>query len=70
MATTEKNSASVNNAVPAPENGGHARSAAAHLQDHSHIHDNKNAVQHHVPSNELREPPQEVTRTGKGHRGE
>ncbi|HEY4355315.1 MAG TPA: hypothetical protein VGN16_06185 [Acidobacteriaceae bacterium] len=58
------------NAIPAAEDGGHDRSVAAHLHEHSHLHDNMNAVQHHVPSQQLREPPQEVTRTGKGHRGE
>lgn len=58
------------NAIPKAEDGGHDRSVAAHLHEHTHLHDNKNAVQHHVPSQQLREPPQEVTRTGKGHRGE
>ncbi len=63
--TDEKNSA-----IPHAENGGHDKSAAAHLNDHSNIHDNKNAVQHHVPSNKLNEPPQEVSRNGKDHRGQ
>ena len=59
-----------NDAVPPAENGGHSHSVAAHLKDHTNIHDNKNAVQHHVPSNKLNEPPQEVARNGKGHRGQ
>lgn len=56
--------------VPPAENGGHAHSVAAHLHETSHLHDNRNAVQHHVPSNQLRQPPQEVSRAGKGHRGQ
>jgi hypothetical protein len=62
--------ASTHSAIPKAEDGGHDRSVAAHLHEHTHLHDNMNAVQHHVPSQQLREPPQEVTRTGKGHRGE
>jgi hypothetical protein len=62
------------NAIPAPENGGHAKSAAAHLNEHSHLHNNNNPnldnSQHHTISNTLREPPQQISRVGKGHRGE
>ena len=55
-------------AIPPAENGGHSRSVAAHLQDHTNIHDNKNAVQHHVPSNKLNETPEEVSLKGKDNR--
>lgn len=53
-------------AVPEPDNGGHARSQAAHLG--GHVHD------HTKPAGDLRkyeaerEPPQEVSRAGKEYR--
>jgi hypothetical protein len=55
-----------NSAIPPPEEGGHARSQAAHLG--SNVHD------HTKPAGDLRryeferEPPQEVSRAGKDHR--
>lgn len=73
----EQNSASdrsKGNAIPEADNGGHARSAAAHLKESEHLHGNAakgdanyKTLSH---SNALREPPQEVTRTGKDHRGQ
>lgn len=57
--------------IPAPENGGHARSAAAHLGNtHADTHE-KNAYKNpgsHPTA--LREPPQEISRIGKQHRGQ
>ena len=55
--------------IPAPENGGHARSAAAHLgnahADSREKNGYKNVGSHPTA---LREPPQEVSRVGKQHR--
>ena len=53
-------------AIPNPDDGGHARSQAAHLGGHTHDHTK--------PVGDLRkyeaerEPPQEVGRVGKEHR--
>ena len=62
----EHESTERNPAIPAPENGGHARSQAAHLGGHTHDHTK--------PVGDLRryeaerEPPQEVSRAGKEYR--
>ena len=55
--------------VPAPENGGHPRSAAAHLGNAKSDTKPKNDYKHpgsHPTA--LREPPQEISRVGKQHR--
>lgn len=58
------------NSIPMPENGGHARSAAAHLGSvHEHTKPQGNLRQGAAPG-ELREPPQQVSRVGKSHRGQ
>jgi hypothetical protein len=57
-------------AVPPPDNGGHAHSAAAHLKVGSaeHTKPEGNLRQGSHP-NALREPPMVVQRVGKQHRG-
>jgi hypothetical protein len=61
-----QNSSAKESAIPAPDNGGHARSQAAHLGGHTHDHTK--------PVGDLRkyeaerEPPQEVSRAGKEYR--
>ena len=62
-------------AIPAPENGGHARSAAAHLNDNAHLHGNTltPGSQHFEPMTQVnaqKQPPQEISRVGKQHRGQ
>ena len=58
--------------VPMPDNGSHARSQAAHLDAGSpsgHEHTNPaGGLKHGVTLGELREPPQQISRTGKLHR--
>lgn len=57
--------------VPAPDNGGHPRSQAAHLGSHVQEHTKPAGnLRHGAAPGELREPPQEVSRVGKGHRGQ
>jgi len=56
-----------NSKIPAPDDGGHLKSAAAH-QSSSKFQDTAGVKQHHVPSNEIRQPPQEISRAGKQHR--
>jgi hypothetical protein len=58
-------------AIPAPEDGGHAKSHAAHLHTEGDAHTKPagNLRQGSGPG-ELREPPQEVSRVGKGHHRE
>lgn len=61
-----RDSSAQHSAVPSPDDGGHARSQAAHLGGHTHDHTK--------PVGDLRkyeaerEPPQEVSRVGKEHR--
>lgn len=59
-------------AVPAPDNGGHSRSAAAHLNEDAQLHGNSLQAGHQHSAfgtkNALRQPPQEVSRSGKQHR--
>ena len=54
-----------NDHVPAPDNGGHARSAAAHLGD-AKGHTKAAGSLRQTPT--LREPPMEISRVGKQHR--
>ena len=59
-------------AVPAPEDGSHPRSAAAHLHEDEQLHGNSLQAGHQHSAfgtkNALRQPPQEVSRSGKQHR--
>ena len=59
-----------NSAIPAPDDGGHARSPAAHLSHH--VHDKTKPAGDQRGIIEAREfprqPPQEVGRVGKQHR--
>ena len=57
------------NPIPAPENGGHPRSPAAHLggTPHEHTKPAGNFRQGASPG-QLREPPQVISRVGKQHR--
>ena len=59
------------NPIPAPEDGGHAKSHAAHLHEAGDVHSKPagNLRQGSGPG-ELREPPQQVSRVGKDHRGQ
>jgi hypothetical protein len=59
-----------NSAIPEAENGGHARSAAAHLGGHVHGHTKPTGDQRAIINAEEfpREPPREVGRVGKQHR--
>jgi hypothetical protein len=69
MKNADRHRAGESGAIPAAENGGHARSPAAHLHEDAKLHDNQSAVKHPVQTGQLREPPQEVSRSGKAHRG-
>lgn len=53
-------------AIPAPDNGGHARSQAAHLGGHTHDHTKPVGDMRKYEAE--REPPQEVSRAGKDYR--
>lgn len=53
-------------AIPAPDDGGHARSQAAHLG--GHIHDHTKPVGDMRKYEAEREPPKEVSRAGKRYR--
>jgi hypothetical protein len=56
-------------AVPMPEDGGHARSHAAHLGDAARENTKPvGGLKHGVTLGELREPPQVTGRVGKEHR--
>jgi hypothetical protein len=55
-----------NPAIPAPDDGSHARSQAAHLG--GHVHDHTKPVGDLRRYELEREPPQEVTRAGKDYR--
>lgn len=54
--------------VPAPENGSHEKSHAAHLGGAVHEHTKRQGPHPGASPGELREPPQEVSRIGKQHR--
>lgn len=55
--------------IPAPENGSHAHSHAAHLGDHVQDHTKPEGNLHpETPPSELREPPMLTNRVGKEHR--
>jgi len=53
-------------AIPAPEDGGHALSQAAHLGGHLHDHTKPVGDLRHYEQE--REPPMEVSRAGKDYR--
>ena len=53
-------------AIPAPDNGGHARSQAAHLGGRAHDHTKPVGDMRKYEAE--REPPQEVSRAGKEYR--
>jgi hypothetical protein len=53
-------------AIPAPDDGGHARSQAAHLGGHLHDHTKPVGDLRHYEQE--REPPMEVSRAGKDYR--
>jgi hypothetical protein len=59
-------------AIPEAENGGHARSAAAHLGGNVHGHTKPTGDQRGIIKAEEfpREPPRDVRRAGKQHRGQ
>lgn len=61
-------------AIPAPDNGGHARSQAAHLGQNEHLHNNGLQGGHFYEPmtqvNAQRQPPQQISRVGKQHRGQ
>ncbi|MEO6803977.1 MAG: hypothetical protein ABI197_12120 [Granulicella sp.] len=61
--------AHVPDAVPAPEDGGHSHSHAAHLGTSAHENTKPaGGLKHGVTLGELREPPQVTGRVGKEHR--
>lgn len=53
-------------AIPAPDDGGHSRSQAAHLGGHAHDHTKPVGDMRKYEAE--REPPQEVSRAGKEYR--
>lgn len=53
-------------AIPAPEDGGHALSSAAHLGGHTHDHTKPVGDMRKYEAE--REPPKEVSRAGKRYR--
>ena len=53
-------------AIPAPEDGGHSLSQAAHLGGHLHDHTKPVGDLRHYEQE--REPPKEVSRAGKEYR--
>jgi hypothetical protein len=55
-----------NSAIPAPEDGGHPLSSAAHLGNRPHDHTKPIGDMRHYELE--REPPQEVSRAGKDYR--
>lgn len=59
-------------AIPAPEDGGHALSPAAHLGGHVHGHTKPTGDQRGIIKAEEfpRQPPRQVARVGKQHRGQ
>jgi len=55
--------------IPAPDNGSHASSHAAHLGSHVQEHTKPAGDLHRgTPPSELREPPMVTNRVGKEHR--
>lgn len=65
-ATAGAPSAQPAHVIPAPDNGGHARSQAAHLGGSPHDHTKPTGDLRHYEQE--REPPQEVSRAGKDYR--
>jgi hypothetical protein len=64
-----KGPVSVESSIPAPEDGSHSRSHAAHL---GHVHEQTkpaDKLRQGMASNTLREPPVVVSRVGKQNRG-
>lgn len=64
--SSSKESSTNQSAIPAPDNGGHARSQAAHLGGHTHDHTRPVGDMRKYETE--REPPQEVSRAGKEYR--
>lgn len=60
-----KESSAKQSSIPAPDNGAHARSQAAHLGGHTHDHTKPVGDMRKYEAE--REPPQEVSRAGKEH---
>lgn len=54
--------------IPAPDNGSHEKSHAAHLGSAVQEHTKRQGPHPGASPGELREPPQEVSRIGKQHR--
>jgi len=54
--------------IPAPERGGHEKSHAAHPGTAAHEHTHRQGEHPGASPGELRQPPQEIGRTGKEHR--
>ena len=59
-------SSATQSAIPAPEDGGHARSQAAHLGGHTHDHTKPVGDMRKYEAE--REPPKEASRAGKRYR--
>ena len=57
------------NPIPAPEEGPHARSHAAHLQSDAREHTMQAGdIKHGMTPGALKQPPEVMTRVGKQHR--
>ena len=54
--------------IPMPESGGHEKSHAAHPGTAVHEHTQRQGAHPGASPGELRQPPQEIGRTGKEHR--
>ena len=54
--------------IPFPDNGGHARSAAAHLGDAKGYTRKAGDLRASAAPGTIRQPPQEISRAGKQHR--
>lgn len=63
-----REAAQTNRPIPAPDNGGHALSPAAHLEGKGSQHDHTKPVGDLRHYEREREPPQEVSRAGKEYR--
>jgi len=54
--------------IPAPESGGHEKSHAAHVGEAAHEHTHRAGEHPGAWQGEVRQPPQNIARTGKEHR--
>lgn len=63
---SHQNSSARQSAIPSPEDGGHARSPAAHLGGNAHDHTKPVGDMRKYEGE--REPPKEVSRAGKRYR--